>query len=138
MIAAPSQSEASAANATRRPRTTMDDKIAGSTSGTAIPAEALAKPTSMIATNAIGQTRMARPPASAPQTPTASMATRWSAPCSGWANPDTNEAAHSGIIGSLPNGVVNGDEFGAVEERRFHFYLLDHLGDAVHDLIARQ
>src|SRR5262249_3834323 len=63
---------------------------------------------------------------------------RWSAPCNGWAKPDTNEKANSCMIGSSTNGVVNGDELGPVGEGGFDVDLLDHVGDAVHELIASQ
>src|SRR5665213_628424 len=37
----------------------------------------------------------------------------------------------------LSNGVVYGDELGAVGEGRFHLDVVDHLGDAIHALRAR-
>src|SRR5262245_30254621 len=42
------------------------------------------------------------------------------------------------MVGSSTNGVVNGDELGPVGEGGFHVYLLDHVGDAVHELFAAQ
>src|SRR5262245_40479328 len=42
------------------------------------------------------------------------------------------------MIGSSANGVVNGDELGPVGEGGFDVDLLDHVGDAVHELIASQ
>src|SRR5262245_24925460 len=138
MIAAPDQRGALVASATASPRTTTDDRIEGSTSWIANPAAAVAKPASIVATKAIGHTRTARPPAIAPHTPTAVMARRWSAPWRGWAKPDRNEEANSCMIGSSTNGVVNCDELGAVGECGLHVDLLDHVGDAVHELIASQ
>src|SRR5262249_59404860 len=75
ITAAPDQREAFTASAMTSPKTTIDDQIAGSTSGTATPETGVAKPASIIATKAIGQTRTARRPADAPQTPTDSIAT---------------------------------------------------------------
>src|SRR5262245_50976288 len=42
------------------------------------------------------------------------------------------------MIGSSTNGVVNGDELGSVGEGGFDVDLLDHVGDAVQELIASQ
>src|SRR5258708_31898795 len=42
------------------------------------------------------------------------------------------------ITGSLANWIVNADELGAIGERCFHLHLVDHFGDAFHDLIAGQ
>src|ERR1700716_4104477 len=36
------------------------------------------------------------------------------------------------------NGLMNGDELGSVREGRLDLDLLDHLGHAVHDLLASQ
>src|SRR6476646_7717756 len=138
MMAAPHQTGAFTASATRSPRITTDNQIAGSTKGTAMPHTAVANPTNIIATNAIGQTRMARPPAIAPHIPTASIATRWSAPWSGWTSPEANEEAYSIIICSLANRVVNRDELRPVGKRRFHLHFGDHVGNTVHDLIPCQ
>src|SRR5262245_58800821 len=44
----------------------------------------------------------------------------------------------SRIMGSLANWIVNTDKFGAIGERCFHLHLVDHFGDAFHDLIAAQ
>src|SRR5258708_26024224 len=41
-------------------------------------------------------------------------------------------------MSSLANWIVNADEFGAIGERCFHLHLVDHFGDAFHDLIAGQ
>src|SRR5258708_25391506 len=42
------------------------------------------------------------------------------------------------IMSSLANWIVNAYEFGAIGERCFHLHLVDHFGDAFHDLIAGQ
>src|SRR5262245_45009963 len=40
------------------------------------------------------------------------------------------------LAGSSANWIVNGHELGAVDERCLHFHLVNHFGDAFHDLIA--
>src|SRR5690554_7898243 len=39
---------------------------------------------------------------------------------------------------SSNNRVVDGDEFGAVREGGFHLHFVDHVGDAVHDVVPSE